>query len=86
MENVKLPKWYGFSSKNIKNIELHVFTDASSCSYGTVAYFHFIQGLNIKWVFIPWKSKAKYATFRATSSSNSNTTQNNYRKEKTHFY
>ena len=37
IEKVKLPRWYGFSFKNIKNIELHVFVDDSSCAYGTVA-------------------------------------------------
>ena len=30
IKKVKLPRWYGFSFKNIKNIELHVFADASS--------------------------------------------------------
>ena len=37
IEKVKLPRWYGFSFKNIKNIELPVFVDASSCAYGTVS-------------------------------------------------
>ena len=42
IEKVKWPRWYGFSFKNVKNIELHVFADASSCACGTVAYFCFI--------------------------------------------
>ena len=32
-----------FHLKNIQNIELNVLADASSCAYGTVAYFRFIQ-------------------------------------------
>ena len=49
---VTLPRWYGLSFKNIKNIEFHVFPDASSCAYGTVAYFRFIQEHNVKCMFI----------------------------------
>ena len=47
IEKVKLPRWYGFSFKNIKNIELHVFADASSCAYRTITYFRFIQEHNV---------------------------------------
>ena len=54
-EKVKLPRWYGFSIKSIKNIELHVFADASSCAYRTVAYFCFIQEHNVKCMFIASK-------------------------------
>ena len=57
IEKVKLPRWYGFSFKNIKNIELHIFGDASSCAYGTVAYFRFIQEDNVKCIFIDLKSR-----------------------------
>ena len=57
IEKVKLPRWYGFSFKNIKNIELHVFADASLCAYGPVAYFHFIQERNVKCMFIASKPR-----------------------------
>ena len=56
-EKVKLPRWYGFSFKRIENIELHVFADASSCAYGTVAYFRFIQEHKVKCMFIARKSR-----------------------------
>ena len=57
IEKVELPGWYGFSFKNIKNIELHVFADASSCAYETVAYFRFIQEHSLKCMFIASKSR-----------------------------
>ena len=41
-----------FHLKNIQNIELNVLADASSCAYGTVAYFRFIQEHNVKCMFI----------------------------------
>ena len=55
IEKVKLPRWYGFSFKNIKHIELHVFPDASSCAYGVP--FRFIQEHNVKCMFIASKSR-----------------------------
>ena len=55
IEKVKLPRWHGFSFKNIKNIELHVYADASSYAYGTVAYFCFIPEHNVKCMFIASK-------------------------------
>ena len=48
IERLKLPRWYGFSFKSFKNIEHHVFVDASSCAYRPVAYFRFIQEHNVK--------------------------------------
>ena len=57
IQKVKLPRWYGFSFKNIKNIEFHVFADALSCAYRPVAYFHFIQEHNVKCMFIASKSR-----------------------------
>ena len=57
IEKVKLSRWYGFLFKNIENIELHVFTDTSSCSYETVAYFRFIQEHNVKCMVITSKSR-----------------------------
>ena len=57
IEKVKLARWYGFSFKNIKNIESHVFADASSCAYRIVAYFRFIQEHNVKYMFIASKSR-----------------------------
>ena len=57
IEKVKLPRWYGLSFKNIKYIELHVFTDALPCAYGTVAYFCFIKEYNVKCMFIASKSR-----------------------------
>ena len=57
IEKVKLARWYGFSFKNIKNIESHVFGDASSCAYRIVAYFRFIQEHNVKYMFIASKSR-----------------------------
>ena len=55
IETVKLPRWYEFSFKNIENIELHVFADASSCAYETIAYFHFVQEYNVNYMFIASK-------------------------------
>ena len=46
MEKVRLPRWYGSSFKNIKNIELHPFADASLCAYGQ--YLIFVLYKNIK--------------------------------------
>ena len=57
IEKVKLPRLYRFSFKNIKNIELHVFADASSCAYGTVAYFCFLQEHKVECMFIASKSR-----------------------------
>ena len=57
IEKVKLARWNGFSFKNIKYIESQVFADVSSCTYGTVAYFRFIQEHNVKCMFIASKSR-----------------------------
>ena len=57
IQKVKLLRWYGFSFKNIKNIELNVFTGALSCAYGAVAYFRFMQEHNVKCMFIASKSR-----------------------------
>ena len=56
-EKVKLTRCHGFSFKSIKNIELRVFSDASSRPCRTVAYFRFIQGHNVKCMFIAPKSR-----------------------------
>ena len=56
IEKIKLPRWYEFSFKNIKNKKLHVFADASSCAYGTVVYFHYMQKHNVKCMFIASRS------------------------------
>ena len=58
IEKVKLPRWYGFSFKNIKNIKLHDFADASSCTYGIVAYFRFIKEHNVKCMFTASSSRS----------------------------
>ena len=58
IEKVKLPRWYGFSFKNIKNIKLHDFADASSCTYGIVVYFRFIKEHNVKCMFTASSSRS----------------------------
>ena len=58
IEKVELPRWHEFSFKNIKNIGLHVFVDASLCAYGTVGYLRFIQEHNVKYMFIDSKSRS----------------------------
>ena len=57
IQKFKLLRWYGFSFKNIKNIELNVFTGALSCAYGAVADFRFMQEHNVKYMFIASKSR-----------------------------
>ena len=57
IQKFKLLRWYGFSFKNIKNIELNVFTGALSCAYGAVADFRFMQEHNVKCMFIASKSR-----------------------------
>ena len=36
LAKIKIPRWYGFTATGMGELELHVFSDASQCAYGTI--------------------------------------------------
>ena len=58
LENVKLPRWYGFHIQEVKRVELHVFADASTQAYAATVYLRSINNKgNIKSSFVIAKSR-----------------------------
>ena len=49
--------FYGFSELTGYTVEFHIFTDSLQLAYGTCAYFHIMQGNDLKIAFILGKSR-----------------------------
>lgn len=56
IENLKIPRWIGFSSKN-SNVQLHVFVDAGEEGFAAAAYVRVITPEGIKCNLVSAKSK-----------------------------
>ena len=55
IKDIKVPRFYSFNEHKGDTVELHIFTDSLQLAYGTCAYFHIIQGNDIKVSFIVGK-------------------------------
>ena len=57
IDSIEIPRWYGYSELNESKCEIHVFADASSTSYGAVAYLRIISSDTLHCSFLVGKSR-----------------------------
>ena len=51
INNVSLPRWYGFSFADTSYIQLHIFADASNSEFGMVTFFRYKKQDTVKCSF-----------------------------------
>lgn len=56
LNQIKIPRWYGYDDQNTNNTELHVFSEPSSIAYGTVSHMPVESKGNVICCFITGKS------------------------------
>ena len=57
LPSIEIPRWYGFKLPEESALELCVFTDVPSCTYGAVACLRFKSNSEFKCSFVIGKSR-----------------------------
>ena len=67
LEDVEIPRWYGFTNTEFGQIQLHIFADASQYAYGAVVYIRYLQQDFIHCSFVIGKSRLAPIQKKSTS-------------------
>ena len=57
LENIEIPRWYRFTNTKFRQVQLHIFADASQYAYGAVVYIHYLHQDFIQYSFVIRKSR-----------------------------
>ena len=67
LEDVEIPRWYGFTNTEFGQVQLHIFADASQYAYGAVVYIRYLQQDFIHCSFVIGKSRLAPIQKKSTS-------------------
>ena len=67
LEDVEIPRWYGFTNTEFGQVQLHIFADASQYGYGAVVYIRYLQQDFIHCSFVIGKSRLAPIQKKSTS-------------------
>ena len=67
LEDVEIPRWYGFTNTEFGQVQLHIFADASQYAYGAVVYIRYLHEDFIHCSFVTGKSRLAPIQKKSTS-------------------